>query len=278
MSSFGPLLTDAELDANIIELVDRARVRFEIAEGTSGRDACQALKLGLQFASLPQGVDGLLAEDEVRVNSTIEWRSRVEFTIFHEIIHHLLEDDGEIIDSLTNALANDDKAYRRAIEQCCQTGAAEFLAPQRRVREQIAEDGFSIDLIERLAGCFGTSIIASSIQLAVCAPVDCYVVVCSYGISPRFWPPTQTLYVEQAAMRYGMRYPLARFAPIPEDHLLNKTRERKRPLEESTYVPFPSGKTGMTCFGQAKPLFDRVIGILYLGHPPRKGQLGLGLN
>jgi Zn-dependent peptidase ImmA (M78 family) len=280
MTSAGiSLMTDGEIAEKIVELVAWARQRYAVPEESTGRETCEALGLGLRRAQLPKGVDGLLTEDRlVVVGTDIAWTSRLEYTIFHEAVHHLLEEHGDLVEYFTDTLRGDDRAFKAAIERCCQAGAGEFMVPRHRVRECIARHGFSVDLVERLAGRHGASIVASAIQVATYAPVDCYVAVCSYGVSPRFWPPNQTLYVDQAAMRPGMRYPWARCAPIPPDHLFHRVWENKRRMDGPSFVPFPHSGQRKPCeHAEAKPLGDRVVGILYDGHPPRKGQLGLNL-
>lgn len=272
------LLTAREIDEKIVELVSWAREHYGIPEGCTGRDACAALGLCLRIEPLPFQTDGLLTKDGfVLINKAIIWPSRVEFTIFHETMHWLLDEHGELIELLADALGGNVAAYRAAIERCCHAGAAEFLAPRQRVREMIASDGFSVDLVQRLSDRHHLSVIASAIQLATCAPVDCYVAVCSYGVAPEGWPPDQTLYVEQSAMRPEMRYPWARYTAIPEDHLFHQVWKTRRPLAGPSYVPFRSGSRMECEHGEATPLGDRVVGILYRGHPPRRGQLGLGI-
>lgn len=272
------LLTARKIDQNIVELVAWSRERYGIPEGCTGQDACEALGLRLRVSPLPSRTDGLLTEDgAVVVNEAIVWPSRVEFTIFHEVMHWLLDEHGELIELFAATLGGNPAAHRAAIERCCHAGAAEFLAPRHRVREIIANDGFSVDLVRRLSDQHQLSIIASAIQVAACAPVDCYVAVCSYGVVPEGWPPDQTLYVEQAAMRPEMRYPWARYSAIPRDHLFYQVWHTKCPLAGPSYVPFRSG-TRMECeHGEAKPVGERMIGILYRGHPPRSGQLRLGI-
>ena len=274
----GPrLLTEREIEENVIDLVAGARKRYGIPERCRAQDACQALGLRLVRRELPRGTDGMITPDgRVIVSAAIEWLSRLEFTAYHEITHYLLEEDGELIELFTEALRGSPADYEQAIERCCQIGAAEFMVPQERTRELIAERGFSVDLIEPLAGLNGASIVAAAVQLAVCAPVDCYVVVCRHGVSP-LWPHDQGLYVEQAVRHADSQYPLRRGTVIPVDHLLNQVWETKRPVTGPSNIPFRSGKHYSCDYGEAKLVGGQVVGILYLGVPPRKGQLSLHL-
>jgi len=236
-----------------------------------------ALGLRLVRAPLPRGTHGTLSVDgEIIVSDAIEWLSRLEFTVFHEIMHYLLDQDGELIEYFTEVLARRPGDYERAIEWCCDIGAAEFMVPREQARDLIAEHGFSVDLVEPLAGLNGASIVAAAVQLAVCAPVDCYVAVCRYGVSP-LWPHDHGLYVEQAVRRGESRYPWKRGTTIPTDHLFYQVWETKQPLSGPSCVPFQSGKSYPCKHAEAKIVGGQVAGILYMDHPPRKGQLGLNL-
>jgi hypothetical protein len=254
--------------------VARAREEHGIPEGCEGATAC--VKLGLEFgrASLPIGTDGMLSNERVIVSSQIRWTPRVEFTIFHEITHRLLDEDGEIIEYFTAVLRNNDKAYDREIERCCHKGAAEFLMPRARVAEAIAAEGFHVDLVEVIANRHGASLIASALQLAHCAPVDCLVVLCSHGAIPRSWPRSTGLYIDYVGAWPRRKYPLARFSLVGSDHVLAHAWEDQCRTEGKAYVPYRSGKRE-PAYCEAKPLGSFVAGILSFEKPPPKGQLSL---
>jgi Zn-dependent peptidase ImmA (M78 family) len=277
MNSAPQLLTEREIEAKVIDLVALARKRYGTPERCRAQDACQALGLRLVRRELPRGIDGMITPDgRVIVSAAIVWSSRLEFTAYHEITHYLLEEDGELIEFFTEALRGTPSDYERAIERCCQIGAAEFMIPRERARDLIAERGFSVELIEPLAGLNGASIAAAAVQVAICAPVDCYVIVCQHGVSP-LWPHDHGLYVEQAVRHADSQYPLIRGTVIPVDHLLYQVWEIRQPLAGPSKIPFRSGKHYSCDYGEAKRVGGQVVGILYMGVPPRKGQLSLGL-
>lgn len=280
MSTMTKLLTDRDLEEKVIDLVERARKQYGIPEGCRGRDACIALGLNLVDGKLPKGTNGLLRTNgTLVVNSDIVWVSRREFTIFHEAIHWLLNEDGEIYDYLSDTYPNNPEHIDKVLERCCEMGAAEFMMPRKRVQEYIERESFSVDLVERLGGMNGASTVAATVQLAKQAPVECYIAVCGYGVSPRFWPPDQTLYVEQATWTRGVKYPWARCSPIPANHLFHQVWESRRPMAGPTFLRFPnSGKEKAIQHGEAKMVGNQVVGILYEGHPPRRGQLTMELR
>lgn len=267
-------LTWKDLQRKIAALVAKAREQYDIPEDCTGKVACHLLSLKVGRASLPAGTDGLISNGYVVVSRSITWPSRMEFTIFHEITHHLLDDDGEIIEYFTQHLRNNDEEYKMAIERCCNLGAAEFLMPGARVRGIIDERGFSVDLVQYIADHCGTSIIAAAIQLASCAPIDCYVVLCAYGPVPR-WSPSQTaLFVEYASASTQTKYPLARFTPIPSDHVLFQAWRDQVAAVGRSYVPFRSGKR-QPCDCEARLIGERVVGLLALERPVPSNQLSL---
>lgn len=277
MNSAVWLLTEREIEEKVFGLVAHAREQYGIPERCRAGNACETLGLRLVRGSLPRGTLGTLTSDgKIIISDAIEWMSRLEFTVFHEIMHRLLDEDGELIDYFTETLRKSPKDYDRAIERCCDIGAAEFMIPRTQVRSLIAEQGFSVDLVKRLSGLNGASILAAAVQLGICAPADCYVAVCRHGGSPL--PPYDLgLYVELAVRRAESRYPWIRGTMIPRDHLFSQVWETKQPLSGPSSVPFRSGKSYPCEHSEARMVGKQVVGILYIGHPPRKGQLGLNL-
>lgn len=270
------LLTDTEVEHRVIALVNQARERYSIAIGVDGRIACRKAGLKVVFEPLPLNRDGMLTPDGVVVvNSLIGNAARVEFTLFHELTHHLLDNDGDVIEHYTAMLANDEKAYDAAVERCCNAGAAEFLMPRHLVKELIALSGFSADIVPAMVKIFGVSLPAAAIQLAKCAPVPCYVVLCSERASAQ--GGVAQLVVEQAADAIDRHYPIARGTVIPDDHLFHQVWRSGSAAQGAAVVPFRSGRTFPCQHAEAIRHGTRVIGILYMAHPPRPGQLSLGL-
>lgn len=268
--------SDQELEVMVLDLVHRARGEYGIVQGHRGEQACQAIGLRLSRRPLPDMTDGLLHDKEVVINVALRHAPRVQYTIFHEIMHYLLERDGELYNYLTEVLAHDPRAFDAVIERWCQLGAAEFLLPRQMVRSVIADVGFSVHVVEKVADLTNASIAASAIQVATCAPVDCYVVVCRYGPSPH-WPHQPTLFVEQATRRLGSQFPIARGTTIPSDHLFRTAWDSGIPQSGQTVIPFRSGKCYPCPHAEACRLGNQVIGVLYKGSPPRPGQLSLDL-
>jgi len=263
-------LTPRMLDEKIRALVADARRGHDLPDGCAGALACARLGLRLHRAALPAGIDGLLAGDCVVVDEALAHQARVEFSIYHEIMHHLIEEDGALIEYYTARLRRDDRAYHAAIERCCQRGAAEFLLPRERVRAAIAAEGVTPDLVGLLADRTGVSLAAAAIQVAHCAPVECYVVLC--GPTDREDRGSVELIVEYAPT--NGRYPLARSSPIPADHPLAHSWRARGPASGWSYVPFPSGKR-LPCHCAATYRAGRVLGVLARERPVARAQLAL---
>jgi hypothetical protein len=270
------LITSRELNRKIVRMVSDARERYGIPEGCEAQVACAMADLKVVYAPLALGMDGALIEDRIIINRAIRYRPRVQFTIYHELFHHLLEEYGDIIEYYTELSRGDDAQYKRAIERCCDRGAAELMMPQSRVREAIRSEGFSVSLIGLIADCHGSSLIAAALQLAHCAPVDCFVVLCSHGPVPKARPRQFGLYVDYVGAPERRKYMLARYSPVRRDHVLAEAWEEQRAARGDTYVAYPSGKF-MPCYCEAEPLGPFLAGILSFEEPAPDGQMTLPL-
>ena len=138
------------------------------------------------------------------------------------------------------------------------------MLPRARVQTTVAAEGFTPHLVGLLAERAGVSFAAAAIQLAQCAPVECYVVLCH--------PGPAGLVVDYAPT--NGRYPLARSSPIPDDHPLARSWRAHGPAAGWSYVPFPSGKR-IPCHCEATYRAGRVIGVLARERPVSRAQLAL---
>ncbi len=253
-------------------------------------DEIQAgLGLNTKEVELRLEVDGLLAERTILVNSRIQNEERKQFTRFHEVTHHLINEDGELISEIHDATLDQEGEYKRQLERLCNIGAAEFLMPSEEFIKLTEEKGFNVGLIPFASRHFGSSAIATTIQLAQVAPNSCISAICEYGLVPNKTAPSQghllddqyrsplpTLHVAYSASSPSSKYPLAKNARIPDDHLIHQAFSDSEAIEEKSYVPFPSGKK-MPCHCEAlrDKDRDRVFVIFHLTLPPSPDQLTL---
>ena len=149
------------------------------------------LGLDVKEVELRPEVDGILAERTILVNSRIQNEERKQFTRFHEVMHHLINEDGELISELHDAALGRESEYKRQLERLCNIGAAEFLMPSKEFIKLSEEKGFNVGLIPFASSYFGSSAIATTIQLAQVAPNSCISAICEYGLVPNKTAPSQ---------------------------------------------------------------------------------------
>lgn len=276
-----------DMNAHLINLVRIAASKCTATKIPDFDEIRTSLGLDVKEGQLPPAIDGALEGKTIVINSRIQNNERKKFTQFHEVTHHLLNEDGELISTLYDATFNQEEEYKRKLEQLCNIGAAEFLMPRERIANLYKETGFKVDLIPLVADKFETSTIATTIQLAQVAPHACITAICEYGLIPNETSPDQGSFVEDkdstlkkklhvvySASSAAAKYPLARNTRIPDDHPITQAFSQVQSIGEKTYIPFPSGKK-MPCFCEALPDKGRVYAMFHLTPPPNPDQLTL---
>jgi Zn-dependent peptidase ImmA (M78 family) len=247
------------------------------------------LGLSIKYGKLPPDKDGILAENKIAINTLIQNEERKQFTKFHEITHYLIEQDGEIISILHDANWNQEHGYDFSLERFCNIGAAEFLMPREEFRRVYSNKGFQVGTIIEASRYFGSSKIATAIQLAKVATHSCIIAVCEYGLLPAdqvnqqahlFFDgevlPESKLHVVYAASSPSTKYQLARYTVIPEDHPIYDAYFKEMEIDEESYIPFRSGKK-MPCCLEALPHSNRIYAIFHLDSLPNSSQLEFAL-
>ncbi len=278
-----PLLTDRQLRERIIELVQDARKK--LPETASTRDIEAAFSLSVTEEILPLNKDGAYLENESKIiiNRTIISGERRRFTLFHELIHFLIREDGNLYSYLHDAY-EDSAIFDRTIETLCNVGAAEFILPRDQVRALIDQSGFTIGLVPQLCQQEQASGPATLIQLIQCAPNRCYGVICEYGLPPNAHHADQqafiqahqspTLYVLYAMWSPTEKYPLARFTTIPKDHFLSQVIPDGSLIKGKDRIPFRSGTDWSTPV-EAIYFRGKVYGLFNVSPAPSPNQLRL---
>lgn len=186
------------------------------------------------------------------LDTTSSDEERLNFTFFHEIVHHLIRSDNDIyafIDEI--ATKNDD--LKSIKERLANIGAAEFLLPGTDVKDVINKNSFSVKLILELDKKYPASKPAIAIQLARQAIHKCFVIVCEYGPIPiknpnqpeliRQEPVAETnyLYIRYAASSPTNKYSIGSYAIIPKNHILNDIYKNRLPFAKGKdTIPFRS--------------------------------------
>lgn len=248
----------------VIGLIRQTKAEYHIFDGSLAEDVCTRLRLNLVYTRLLDDQDGScdFRSRTVMVNLKRSRRNeRRQFTIFHEIVHFLIDQDGALIEYLTDTYRDDPEGYRDALEHACDVGAAEFLAPRAQVVGYIDRWGFTTDLITYVRSRHGMSLSAAMRQLANCAPYPCFLVLCRFSHSRLTVPPRDGLCVSLAVASPQATYVLVKGTTIPEDHLFHEVWRHRRAKTGATYLPFRSGAR-MPCWGEAKRIDNELFGIL----------------
>lgn len=279
--SSGNIISERQLHERIIYLVQRERRR--ILPGSSNEEIAKEFGLRLRVDTLPIGKEGAYIESDAKIilNCGITSVERLQFTFYHELVHHLIREDDDLYSDLNETYVSD-ADFDKAIEKFCNIGAAELILPRDIVRSSITNNGFSINLVPQLCLAHRVSGPAALIQLVQYAPDRCFGVVCEHGLSPImerqnqkvFFHLTQaeSLYILYAMVSPGQKYSLARWTVISKNHLLAMAYETKNYAEGIDRIPFRSRKEWLA---QCQALFFRgnVYGLFIIESPPSNQQL-----
>lgn len=114
----------------VIKLVRNTALKFSSIENPNFDKICSGLGLDVKEGFLPDGMDGGQKGVTIIINSRIKNEERKRFTRFHELMHYLIEEDGDLIAELRYLTFNQKGEYDRQLEKFCNIGAAEFLMPR----------------------------------------------------------------------------------------------------------------------------------------------------
>ena len=272
-----------DMETHVTGLVRDTVRKYASTEIPNCDEICSGLGLVVKEAPLSPARDGMIIKPRtILINSSIQSQERKRFTQFHEVMHHLIRKDGELISMLHEMPWSRNDEYEKQLERLCNIGAAEFLMPREEFIKLYKEKGFSVELIPSAAKYFESSAIATTIQLAQVAPNSCITAICEYGLMPNETVLSQSnflneeapttnpkLHVLYSASAPITKYWLARGTNIPDDHLAHQAFLDAQYLEGESYVPFRSGKR-MPCDCEALPdrERDRVYVLFHLTPPP----------
>ena len=270
------------LERHVIELVRDVVNKYASMTIPTIDEVCSGLGLEIKEDLIQDGRDGMHFERTIIINSRVQYEERKRFTLFHEVMHYLIKNDGDLISELHELTDNQKGEYNRQLEKFCNIGAAEFLMPSEEFRKLYEEKGLNVELILYAADYFKSSTIAATIQLAQVAPNKCITAICelvSNNTTPsqtnlfneKYRSVKRRLHVIYSALSPIAKYPLAKNTVIPDDHLIHDAFLQDHPVEGESYVPFRSGKK-MPCHCEALADGKRVYVLLHLSTPPCTDQ------
>lgn len=277
-------LSDQQLRERVIELVHHARQ--QLPERPTHADIEGVFGLQIREHKFPLQKDGAYLADERKIvlNSLVASPERRQFTLYHELMHHLLREDDELYGYLHEAY-EDSEIFDQTIEFICNMGSAEFILPREFVRSMVEAEGFSLKLLPKLCENGFVSGPAALIQLIQNAPHRCFGVVCEFGLSPVKLAPNQASFVKSGSSEHlyilyatwsqaEKKYKLARWTVIPQGHLLSKVYESQGFAESEDIIPFQSGNVwSVPC--QILFFRGKVYGIFNITPPVSPLQLHL---
>jgi hypothetical protein len=151
-----PILTQEQARRRVLELVWRTKVELGLHSPPRymGVNDPIAAHLGIvvteeEILPFDEGLYKPGDPPRIVLDSRVRDPDRMNFTFFHEISHHLIRQDAELYSFLDEYVPSNDD-FKTALDHYCNIGSAEFLIPEDDVRRVIAEQGFSITLVEHL--------------------------------------------------------------------------------------------------------------------------------
>jgi len=277
------LISERQLREQVIIFVRKASNR--LPDQASYKDIERIFGLQVCIADLPLDKDGayIAEESKIIINSTVTSNERRHFTVYHELVHHLVRGDGELYSYLHDAY-EDSSNFDQTIELICNIGAAEIILPREKVRNLIESEVFSIELVQKLCHQENVSGPVALIQLVQNAPNRCYGVVCDHGSLPFSVNASQkafvhkqqnkTLYILYAIWSPSVKYSLARFTPIPKEHMLNQALTEEKLIKTKDNIPFRSGRNWQVP-AEAIRFRGKVYGLFHVSPPTPLQQLRL---
>lgn len=177
------------------------------------------------------------------------YSERLNFTFFHEVMHHLIRTDDELYGFLDDYGGQNFKAV---LEEYCNIGAAEFLIPSEDMKKVFRDKGFYMALLQDLDASYPASRPAIAIQMAQCAAHDCIIVVCELNtlaqeeqtqpLMGKGETLQSLLQISYSSCSPSYKYrPPARGVPIAKHHLICNAYDERSSLQGKADVPFRSG-------------------------------------
>lgn len=267
------------------------RTRNEVNESGLKANDFQSIanKYDVMFCwqELPLDNAGYYSKDERKIvlNSLIKNQERLNFTFYHELIHHLVEHDDEILTLLADAYIVSDYD---TMERMCNAGAAELLMPSEDIRQIMLQRGFSTALIPELCERYDASSIAIAFQMVNCAVHDCYLVIAETQMivlrtEPRQTPmlnikhnniPQKRLIIIYSGASSSAKYSIKRPQILPNDSLLYEVLHVNESVQGDSKLPFASGK-GWNVSCDAVYFRGKVFAFFNLDQPVSVHQLPL---
>jgi hypothetical protein len=271
-------MNDRSMREHVLALVRRTLSEHGLPDRPTVAQVVSALNLPPpKIGRLAVGQDGLRSGRQIIISGRLTCRERQEFTAFHEIVHILIEEDGQILVELhEHFFHSSDQELNWKLEELCQLGAAEFVLPSDRFRGIMDENGWKLTAIEQAANDCSSSVVAAAFQYALYNPDPCTVLVCEYGVPPKAGEPGLPLDVAPRpcalhvayAARHPDAYPMSRHVVIPSQHIVHRAWKDGLAVEGMDAGFFRNPRDWrMHC--EVAPIRGRVYAAFYKRQPQR---------
>jgi hypothetical protein len=270
--------SDHELEALVIHQINDVKRHYDLWADPDM--LARALEIPVVEGKLGAGLEGAALPGIIIRDPATGVQARQRFTLYHEIVHHLIRKNDELFSILHDQYSSDEDFYR-ITERLCNVGAAEFVLPRDTVLAAIEASGFSILLVKELSKVNKVSSTAACVQLAQCAKHQCIAVVCrmipntTIDQSSLFTQtrPTKVLSVEIAISSPFTKYIIAHGSLIPKGHLLFDAYESggEKVLRAKAPIPFRDNRRWeKEC--EAICLGTQVFGLFHIDPLPVKSR------
>jgi Zn-dependent peptidase ImmA (M78 family) len=199
----------------------------------------RGIGVSLSYAKLPEGKFGALIEEQHIVIDQDSPPKRQRFTLAHEVMHHLIRHDAEILSDLHEEFEGE--RLEAQLEALCNLGAAEMLLPGEVVEAAIVKRGQNPRLIPELAELHQVSEEVVIIALAERGPTPSLVLMA--GAKP--------LRVFFSAKHERFFDRVSRGSAIPRDHPLAVALETGLPYRGRAKLPGHPTSYGLEAYPKA---------------------------
>lgn len=268
------MIPETDLEQRALQIV--RQVKASVVGWEDPMILARSLGIRVEQGRLGPDREGAALDGLIVIDGEAGVLSRVRFTFYHEIMHHLVRQDDELYSELHDQYeeAGD---LSRISERLANVGAAEFLVPRETVLEAATRFGFSLSLLLNLQRLSVASPTATCIQIGLCAPHRCVALVArqtavavNASQSSLLRGSSHAFAVEVAVSSRSMRYGVAQGTPIPQGHLLRDALvvEEGHVLNGKDRIPFRNQQTAWPVECEAVRIGGQVFALFHADARP----------
>lgn len=246
---FGRNIPKEKLVRQVRELVRQEKLILKEKDLNNHSEIAHHYQLSIERTRLKPEHDGALADDTVVLNNDGRSEERQNFTFYHEVTHHLIRQNDDLLSQIHDAIEEPDSM----IESLCNEGAAEFLVSREDIDGAVAALGFSTKTIPIICQKHIASALVVAFQMVTYARHHCYFVASE--LRPATIPTAQLtldnsplitskecLVVTYSSKSPEAKYSISRDTEISYDHTIALAYKGQCRMVGLARLPFRSGK------------------------------------